>query len=118
MKVYRIESPRIPHTHVGVLFVPSVGEPFVFTAYQGRGVVREPLEAFCAGRSHRLVRRIDVPSAELVRRIAVVRHRPYNLALWNCEHFASWVETMKPESPQVRVALFAAGAAFLMARAA
>jgi hypothetical protein len=103
MKVYVIESPRFPHTHTGVMLTPPVGDPIVYANCPSKGLVRGSLANFRSGQPLRVVREVNVPMHEALRRIQMVSARPYDVFNWNCEHFVAWVEGREPSSPQVQL---------------
>lgn len=72
----------------------------VVHAQPGRGVVREPLDVFQAGRPIEVIRRAQEPAAVVARAEAMLG-RPFALLSFNCEHLARYASEGRAESHQL-----------------
>jgi lecithin:retinol acyltransferase len=108
-------------SHVGIILeVPYFGPIIVAHNDKHRGVEIVTLESFSAGRRVEVDSRVIGGSkvqAEMVRRARSLVGRPYDLLDFNCEHYASYVQTGKAASPQLQavgiLALVLVGVALL-----
>jgi hypothetical protein len=106
--------------HVGLVsdYTPW-GKPIVMSISQQKGFVEEPLSEFAKVQG---AFRFDYPSKlnsfVVMQRAYSMARKSYNLANWNCEHFASYAHGLPVVSPQVaRAATFALAAIAILALA-
>ncbi len=101
------------YTHHGIdlgdgTVVHFSGEPL---RYREACVVRESIEVFCGGDTPKLVnhkRPLNEPEEVATTAMKHLGKTGYQLWTNNCEHFASFCKTGKPESQQVKRATKAA----------
>jgi len=96
------------YKHLGIVTDQWYEEkPMVISnSYRRRGVYEEPWDAFSCNNEvcvHRLLDSTDYqPVLDRARSKTGTR---WNLLVWNCEHFVSWVCGRKSHSPQLKSAL-------------
>ncbi len=91
-------------THVGLKISLPNGTTVVYANAPGRGVVRQSLAEFNAGRC---VTCTPINAADPYAVLARAEHAlgtAYDLLSWNCEHFVNWALGVAPISPQLRAA--------------
>lgn len=74
------QADDVPITHVGIVYVDSVGAPFVIEATGQHGVTLTPFQAFCDSAAGVVVKRLDVdiPIDEAIGRALACLGRPYD----------------------------------------
>lgn len=98
--------------HYGVVIGLSMfGQPVVAHNSKERGVERVRLTEFAVGRTVEVESRVRGDwkvQQEVVRRALAYMGRGYDLLTFNCEHYASHVQTGRASSPQLEVLVLAA----------
>jgi hypothetical protein len=106
---HHISVERSFYTHHGIYVgngcVVELAKP------ENGGIIRQiPLKEFLAGGRARIVlHQNGLPLNRVVRNTRCAPQRGYDLANWNCEHFATWCSTHRVHSPQVEGVLQVAG---------
>lgn len=94
-------------THFIVWIGVQNGIKVVAENQTGVGVRFTSLEEALAGNSIRRLEKFggnENQRQEIISRIKKLLGKPYDLIIFNCEHFARWVATGKIESKQVKIA--------------
>lgn len=108
-------------THVGIVSDKLLhGEPMVISnSSRAGGVAEEPLSLFKGPFSFVAVPQPPVtPLAQVMGRARGKIGTTWNLFIWNCEHFVRHAFGIKPESPQLKLALITAGVFWFLTRSA
>lgn len=84
------------------------GIPRIISNSKKTGCVsEEPAKIFTNGKKVRVhTFRGNLSSYTVIARARSLIGSNYNLLNWNCEHFIRWGHGLKPESPQIKSALF------------
>ncbi len=102
-------------THYGIY----VGGGYVVHNHPDGGVETVTFERFANGRPVYIEARVPWAAQEAVRQAALnLIGTQFDLFNFNCEHFVTFVQTGKPESPQLRGAVVGVAVLGLLALAA
>ncbi|MCG8094859.1 MAG: lecithin retinol acyltransferase family protein [Candidatus Thiodiazotropha endolucinida] len=98
-----------PITHFGIVSDRAdFGRPKIISTSKRTGqVAEEKAETFANGGKIKLHGYpSQLPPFVVLRKARNKLGTKYDVFNWNCEHFVRWAHGLKPESPQLRVAIF------------
>ncbi|PUB88045.1 MAG: hypothetical protein DBP00_07390 [gamma proteobacterium symbiont of Ctena orbiculata] len=100
-----------PIRHFGIVSDRvDFGSPYIISSSNRTGqVAEEKSEIFANGgkiKVHGYPSRLN--PFEVLKRARNMLGTKYDIFKWNCEHFVRWAHGLKPESPQMQVAVFGA----------
>lgn len=103
-----VSTSRLLYRHVGIITDRILdGQPTVISNSSRRGmVVEESMKEFLNGGDFRIDGYFgSLPSDVVLYRARAKLGSGYSVLGWNCEHFARDAHGLKPESPQLTVAV-------------